>query len=410
MSDDEHLMQQQDYDIPKLNELRIEIGNEPISIVLLHGTAEIFGHELITKMEYNQFLNTSIAIFTFLGCCIKIIGTPNECYIPENFIPKAVMQAVNLHAAFSRVKTGNLMIVGPPNCGKLTLSKHLLNYAARETVIPITPIFIDLNVEINSISSLPGSIGCGKMNKPCWNLSFGLDEICLLHFGHSSIKKNPEFFKSQCESLYKLLLLKNKNKMNLIITTPSKISIGENQYYDFILDLANIFQIDCLLVMEDQGLFQRFKKDSKLQTSITTIFFDKFCGTIEKKNKKNIQEQAIQKYFASFLPLQKPFYSRLTELQIIRIMTSEISNSCLPIGKERLGKDMFHQEIVDDHDLSSCIGSIIYNEDEKQEEDYKQPILGFAYIKASGPHNVNIVTIDDLPFLPCKLLLSDFKF
>jgi len=94
MSEDE-VQQQQDYDIPKLHELRIEIGNDPISIILLSGTAEIFGNELITKKEYDHFLNTSIAIFTFLGCCIKIIGTPCEIpYIPDNFIPKSIMQLI----------------------------------------------------------------------------------------------------------------------------------------------------------------------------------------------------------------------------------------------------------------------------------------------------------------------------
>ncbi len=410
MSDDDR-EEGKDYDIPKMNELRMEIGNNKISIVLLSGTAEIFGNELIVGVEYDTFNMTSIAVFTFLGCCVKIIGTLNDPpYIPEDFVPKSIIKTINLHAALSRIPTAKLMIIGPPSCGKMTLSRFLLNYATRETTNPRKPIFVDLNVELNSIGSLPGCIGCGQITKPCWDFSRELNDVCMLHFGHSSIKKNPDFFKSQCQSLEELLTEKYKNKEGMIITTPSKISIGESQYYDCILALTKIFKIDCLLVMEDQGLFQKLKNDRNVDVLITMSFFGKFCGTIEKQNKKLIQEYSIKKYFSDCSRTQRPFYSRLHELEICRIVSSEIANSCLPIGKERIGKDMFHQEVLHDVDLRSHIGSIIYNDDQK-EENCKQPVLAFAYVLESSPASVSICTIGELPFTSsCKLLLSDFKF
>ena len=50
------------------------------------------------------------------------------------------------------------MIVGPPDVGKSTLSKILLNYSVRMGGLSRRPIFVDLDVGQGRIS-IPGTIG-----------------------------------------------------------------------------------------------------------------------------------------------------------------------------------------------------------------------------------------------------------
>lgn len=403
-----------EFKIAAKNELRIEITMEPISLMLIEGSGEIFGKVLVPNIEYTFDL-CSIAIFTWTGCIVTIVAEKQEHIIAYSPTTEhgSMIQCINLHNALSKTKNPKLMIVGSANVGKTTIAKILANYIAREVTETNKTMFIDLNVEKSEISSIGGgTIGCGTIIKPSWDFSEDLIEILLLHFGHVQVRKNIEFYKSQCETLNKLILqkqqMKNENTANIILT-PSKNSVGEKDYYLLILHLSKIFRIDCLLVVGDEALYQKLERDSELDQNITVKIIEKFAGSIEKSphDRKLIQQNKIKKYFRDFLPLSKPLYSRTNELQIVRIVSSELSKEQLPIGKERLGQDFFHQETVVEEKLNFFIGSIVeYN---NGEDFYKQPILGFAKILDSNPNNVSISTIGNLPFTNGGLLLMDYK-
>ncbi len=421
--DDDDAMMSKDFTIKAMNELRVEINDQPISIVLQEGIAEIFGNVLIKNVEYKDFaLFSGLSIFTSSGCIITIIGMLLEMPYSPSQLPNSLIQCINLHTALHKSKNTKLMIVGPSNVGKMTMCHHLLNYAAREllTTQNKPPVFIDLNVERNRISSLPGTIGCGFIdkNKPIWDLSTDLIDYLSLHFGAMQVKKNLEFFKSQCFTLHNYIKQKTKEG-GMIILTPNKHSIGDQDYYNTILELSKIFQIDCLVVMGDEALYQKFEKDPQLDVGITVKNINKWEGSIEKKleDRKFMQQFAIKNYFRDFLPLSKPHFSRIDELSCVRIVSSELTKAVLPIGKERMGTDCFHQELVSDTNLNFSIASIVEgesNEESKeqskeQSKDYDQPILGFAKILDSNPTHISISTIGDLPFSKGALMLMDYK-
>lgn len=61
--------------VQPLQELRIELeADEGVSVRLLNGTAEIFGHELASGLEWPLTNECRAAVFTWTGCEIEMSG------------------------------------------------------------------------------------------------------------------------------------------------------------------------------------------------------------------------------------------------------------------------------------------------------------------------------------------------
>lgn len=377
------------YLIPKMSELRIECSDEnPITVVLIKGQAEIFGNELRLDVEY-RFQNKSFAIFTWIGCTVTIIGQPNDVpYIPL-IAPFSLIQVINVHSMLTIGNRPTLMVVGEPNCGKMTVCTVLLNMAVRNG---LNPMFIDLNVEINSISGLPGAIGCTIVKKPSFGSTYHEynEDSLLLHFGSYQVSKNVNFFKSQCIRLQDLIKKRfNYYKDGIIINIPSRNSIGSNDaFYSMIIELAKIFNIDSMLVVaENDKLLQKLKVDANLNQQISILNMEKVSGSIEKKSRKLRQEAAINSYFNQLRP-----HDLGRELDVCKIVPFVLSESTLPIGKKQINTRMFQQEIVSAHETFE-FGSLV--------AAYDRPILGFA--KMVRGVKTSLITIDELGNLDCKL-------
>ena len=384
------------YTIPQMNELRIECNDEnAIIVVLLAGQAEIFGNELRFDIEYRFSGNKSFAIFTWIGCRVVIVGQPKEVpYIPS-IAPFSLIQTINVHSMLTVGKRPTLMVTGQPNCGKMTVCTILLNLAVRNG---LHPMFIDLNVDLNSISGLPGAIGCTIIKKTSFSRDayseFNQDSL-LLHFGSHQVSKNIDFFKSQCVRLQYLISQKLKGshyKDGIIINIPSKNSIGNNNeaFYAMVIDLAKIFSIDSMLVIaENDKLFQTLKVDANLDQKISILNMEKFSGSIDKPARKSTQKTSINSYFNEMQPRKL-----LCELEVCKIVPFVLSESTLPIGKKQLNKCRFQQESVGLEENFE-FGSLVQATDSKH---YEQPVLGFVrMIRGTGGGETSLISIDQLP-------------
>ena len=115
---------------------------EPLRLRLVNGTAEIFGTELAVGVEY-QFRGQKAALYTWKGCAFQILARPGVSYVAED-TPMA--QYLNLHFAIETIRNRYLMnpnsvyptvlIVGPRNAGKTSLTKILTAYALKQNRIP----------------------------------------------------------------------------------------------------------------------------------------------------------------------------------------------------------------------------------------------------------------------------------
>ena len=57
-----------------LKTVSITLSNFIFSVELQSGTAEIFGTEMVINMKYNFKQGAKIAVFTFHGCQILVLG------------------------------------------------------------------------------------------------------------------------------------------------------------------------------------------------------------------------------------------------------------------------------------------------------------------------------------------------
>ncbi len=175
-----------------------------------------------------------------------------------------MIQCVSLHIALNVGKRPTLMIVGKPNSGKSTTCNVLLNYAVRDQ---LNPLFIDLNPENNLISNgLYGTIGCAIINQTS-SFDVQSNDFLSLYFGSVKItNENFDFFKSQCIHLKSLIHLKygDDYKDGVIIRLPSNNVIVSNLFYLCLLEIAIIFKINTLLILDDEQLFEKIKRDNKL--------------------------------------------------------------------------------------------------------------------------------------------------
>ena len=121
-------------------ELRCKIDElNPLSVKLLTGSAEIFGIELTRNKEF-IFREGSIAIFSWYGCKVETTGSSDTIIHLTEPGETPMVAYVNTHSqiearrddALASGENGpRVLIVGPTDCGKSTLSRILTAYAAR---------------------------------------------------------------------------------------------------------------------------------------------------------------------------------------------------------------------------------------------------------------------------------------
>ena len=166
------------------NELRCEIHTqEVLTISINEGSAEIFGAELALNKEY-CFRGKNFSIFTWYGCKINYelthiittgIGqntsnTYNSAIYTSDDTP--MLSYVNTHiqlearrdiALANKLKGPRVLIMGPRDHGKTTMTQIFANYALR---LDRKPILVDLNVD-HGLCSLPGCVTAIPLNKSC---------------------------------------------------------------------------------------------------------------------------------------------------------------------------------------------------------------------------------------------------
>ncbi|KAK9119423.1 hypothetical protein Scep_017516 [Stephania cephalantha] len=172
-------------------ELRVEVGETPLRFRLLNGTAEIFGTEL-----------------------------PPEIWLtfpPRLKFATPMVSYVNVHAVLdgrrSRAKASSadapgssqgprVIVVGPTDSGKSTLSKMLLSWAAKQGW---KPTFVDLDIGQGSIT-IPGCIAATPVEMPIDSVEgLPLEMALVYYFGHTTPSVNAELYKVLVKELAQTL-------------------------------------------------------------------------------------------------------------------------------------------------------------------------------------------------------------
>lgn len=160
-----------------------------------------------------MFLGTKLSVFTYKTALVEIVGKPESSYIASQ---NPMIIYLNTHCALdarrqSALENGTygprVLIAGPTDVGKSTLSRILLNYAVRSNR---TPVFVDLDVGQTNIS-IPGTIGALLVTKPA-DVVRGFDKHSTLAFSVSQILVITDF--NFVFRLVILLLVETQNVTN----------------------------------------------------------------------------------------------------------------------------------------------------------------------------------------------------
>jgi polyribonucleotide 5'-hydroxyl-kinase len=92
-----------------------------------------------------------------------------------------------------------VMLVGPTDSGKTTLSKILVNYAVRKGS---EPVFVDLDIGQGSIT-VPGMLAAVTIDLPLpvATLDFSASSPLVYYYGHVTPSENVKLYKMQINHL-----------------------------------------------------------------------------------------------------------------------------------------------------------------------------------------------------------------
>jgi len=336
----------QEYKLEAENELRFEVegeGDVKVTLILVEGQAEIFGTELMKGHAYTFYNGAKVAVFTWTGATVTLSdGTPAVAYIA--FETPMVFYS-NIHGILEQfrqrardedqpMKGPTCMVCGPTDVGKTTLTRILTNYAIRKGW---TPIYVDLDVGQGSVN-LPGTIGavvCEKPSNPEDN-SWSLVAPLALHFGHLGPANNGVLYNKVIERLSQIIKLKRETDKKAAMSGVFINTCGwiESHGYKAILAAARAFQVDIILCIDQERLYNELVRD--LGASTKVILTPKSGGVVERSRQFRIdaRQQRIREYFYGPSKNLYPhsFDVPFSSIKLYKIGAPNLPDSCLPIG------------------------------------------------------------------------------
>eukprot|EP00002_Diphylleia_rotans_P033096 TRINITY_DN7001_c0_g1_i5.p1 TRINITY_DN7001_c0_g1~~TRINITY_DN7001_c0_g1_i5.p1 ORF type:complete len:425 (+),score=84.30 TRINITY_DN7001_c0_g1_i5:56-1330(+) len=278
----------QRFELKPTQELRFQVAvSEAATLKLVSGNAEIFGTEIVSGKVY-EFSQTKLAVFTWHGCILELSGKYTSAYVGEE---TPMDYYINIHhglhklrlqAAQEKRSGPRVMLVGPTDSGKSSVSRILINYAIRHDM---RPTYVDLDVGQNSISP-PGCVAAIPMFRPV-DVEEGYSLLAPLAFfyGHENLSANPTNFKHQTLQLAKALSLQaDKDPVikasGLVINTAGWV---EGLGYGLIISIAEAMNVTHILAFDDEKLRSDLNGDPVIQRNrITVVHLPKSGGVVKR--------------------------------------------------------------------------------------------------------------------------------
>jgi polyribonucleotide 5'-hydroxyl-kinase len=225
------------------------------------------------------------------------------------------------------------MIVGPTDVGKSTLCKLLVNYAAR---LGRAPVLVDLDVGQSDIA-VPGTIGAIVVERPS-DIEEGYSLVAPLvyHFGH----KSPDFN----IQLYHLLVTRLAEIINMRCETNNKTNVSgvvintcgwvHGKGYQCILKAATAFEVDVLIVLDQERLHNQLVKD--MPEFVKVLLLPKSGGVVERSTNLRAasRHDLVRQYFYGLRHNLYPhiYDVRFSDVHIYKVGAPALPDSMLPLG------------------------------------------------------------------------------
>ncbi|CAI5445937.1 unnamed protein product [Caenorhabditis angaria] len=386
----------QEFKLREDSELRFAVGDEEdVVLELIEGYAEMFGTEITPNKKYTFPPSSRVAIYTYTQATIELFGKVSSHYVADD---TPMVFYVNIHAAIEEVRQAReeqamqsgygkpkgpkVLLVGPSDVGKSTLSRILCNYSVRQGRCPV---FVDLDVGQNNIS-VPGTIGALIVDKTA-DIIDGFDRTNALvyNFGHTSPGGSIGLYKAMMKQLAASMKTpqfeSNSDALigGMIINTCGWVN---DAGYECIKSAAESFEVDIVIVIDHERLYSDLSRD--LPEFVRLLKCPK-SGGVEKRDSEfrgKTRTANVHSYFYGTKSQQVfPFniVLQFNDIKLFRIGTEKLPDSCLPFGMEEEDPDTRVVEMTPSTDILHHLFAISHSN--IVEDICKSAVCGFVLVK-----------------------------
>ncbi|CAJ0639066.1 2613_t:CDS:10 [Entrophospora sp. SA101] len=355
------------------HEFRFEVDfNTTVKLKLLSGTAEIYGTEIAVGLEY-EFTGRKVAVFTWHGS----------------------LEQCREEAKEKNEQGPRVIIVGPEDVGKTSLSKILLSYAFR---LGRQPIYVDLDGSI----TMPGTLsatpithlldveeGFGSSSTTAPTIGSSMIPI-VYYYGYPDPGENVKLYKvltSKLANSIKKRLEKDEYARisGLVIDTNGLI---DNTGYDIIQHCVDAFDVNIIIVLGHERLYSDMARLYSDHSKIHVLKLAKSGGVVyqDKGFRRQVQMRKIREYFYGLPKVELSPCSTLINLNDVTIFRVGVGSlappSALPIGFDRRVSETQLVKVEPDDTLRHSILAITASNSSDEIEILESSIIGHeSYMK-----------------------------
>ncbi|KAF8357119.1 clpf-1, partial [Pristionchus pacificus] len=406
----------------KLNEdteLRIVVNEGEAIVELVDGRAEIFGSELVKNKKYLFQKGSRIAIFTYEGATVDVVGSGVHSYTSDE-TPMVIY--LNTHAALEQIRKvaecdpshrgPRIMLVGPTDVGKSTVCRILCNYSVR---MGRSPILVDLDVGQGEIS-VPGTMGAIFINKMADIMEgFDCSRPLVFNFGATTPSENLPLYDLLVKELAEVInqrcaVNRDSNIGGIIINTCGWVH-GDG--YQCLVSAAEAFEVESVVVIDHERLYNDLKRD--LPSFVKILHQPKSGGTEtrSKEMRAAMRSERIHRYFygtASSRLNPYTFEVNFSDVLLAKIGAEQLPESCLPFGAKI---DDHNTKVVGVKPSSSLIHCLlaISPSTSISQNVLKETVLGFVVVNQVNDEAQTLTILSPQQELPSKVLIvTSIKF
>jgi polyribonucleotide 5'-hydroxyl-kinase len=203
-------------------------------------------------------------------------------------------------AAETKSSGPRVVVVGPHDVGKSTISQMLVNWAVRRQR---RPLYVDLDVGQGALA-VPGVLGAALLDRPM-DVTEGLATTTPLvyHYGHVSPEQNTALFKRLVSTLAtrlekRCVIDESVRTAGYIVNTTGWV---DGQGVQLLHHVIEALSADVVLVVDHERLFNELKAWAKARpnTNTTVLRVAKSGGVVTRTQEFRFAERSrqIRKYF-----------------------------------------------------------------------------------------------------------------